>query len=579
MKRILALFITLVMLFSLTACRGDDENPAGTGTSTNDTGTNLGGHESELPETILGTWYPHPEVSNALIEINSDGICNLDGQNLSYEVESATEDDVTLIAGEHYLIFSNLRTSLPVLSISNYGYCVKELELWKSMTDWYNPSTGGAFTLSLEELAQSGCNLLFDDGNMTVEVLENDQITYIVKFSGAQAEITTPDGNSIVYYPTDGSGFADNGSGNSDDPQAIYDQAVKDLQSVLAGGYMTDYVNSDGSHHVISGVEAYTKLYKTFESLQQSMDVSDYLNRFQKIDNVLLQTSNDNSVATVSVKFKYNAFGQPMKVTLNQSEHFGNYISYAYDENGNISQVSVLGALLGEPIFDNTGKLTGVKVEIEYDGDVTVATLTYNSRGQITKVVMPRSTKYAGDTKYGNYPDLSEEHYFYYDENGRMIQRTSLLCDKELKYLVKEAFLYDERIFEKDIAEFQYDADGRLISKHNYISQDDGRAINPWSFSKTEYAHQNSLLTEMHTEFFTLHIESTSAGEIEQESGIILDTVTRIFKTEGLIKAEKNKVLDAVSEHIHYNEQGDGTPIYFSSRYEYGSIYVYTPEG
>ena len=573
MKRIFALLLALVMLFALTACGGDDENPESTGTSTNDTGMNLGGYEGELPETVFGTWYPHPEVINALIEINSDGTCNFDGQNLSYEVESATEDDVTLVAGDHYLIFSNLRTSLPFLSVSSYGYCVKDLELWKYMTDWYNPSTGGAFTLSLEELAQSGCNLLFDGDNMTVEVLENDQITYIVKFSGAQAEITTPDGNSIVYYPTDGSGFTDNGGGDSDDPQAIYDQAVKDLQSVFAGGYMTDYVNSDGSHHVISGVEAYTKLYKTFVSLQQSMDVSDYLNRFQKIDNVLLQTSNDNSEATVSVKFRYNAFGQPMKVTLNQSEHFGNYISYAYDENGNISQVSVLGALLGEPIFDNTGKLTGVKVEIEYASDVTVATLTYNSRGQITKAVMPRSTKYS------DYPELSEEHYFYYDENGRMIQRTSLLCDKKLKYLVKEAFLYDERIFEKYIAEFQYDADGRLISKQNYTSQDDGRAINPWSFSKTEYAHQNSLLTGMHTEFFTLHIESTSAEEIVRESEIILDTVTRIFKTEGLIKAEENKILDAVSKHIHENEHNDGTPVYFSSSYEYGEIYVYTPEG
>ena len=576
MKRILALLLALVMLFALTACGGNNENPENTGTSTNNTGENRGGYEGELPEAVFGTWYPHPEVSNALIEVNSDGTCVFDGQNLSYEVESATEDDVTLVAGDYHLIFSNLRTSLPFLSVSSYGYCAKELGLWKYMTDWYNPGTGGAFTLSLEELAQSGCNLLFDGDNMTVEVLENDQITYIVKFSGAQAEITTPDGNSIVYYPTDGSGFADSDDGDSDDPQAIYDQAVKDLQSVLAGGYMTDYVDSDGSHHVISGVEAYTKLYKTFVSLQQSMDVSDYLNRFQKIDNVLLQTSNDNSVATVSVKFPYNAFGQPMKVILNQSEHFGNYISYAYDENGNISQVSVLGALLGEPIFDNTGKLTGVKVEIEYDSDVAVATLTYNSRRQIIKAVVPRSTKYA------DYPAMSEEHYFYYDENGRMIQRTSLICDKELKYLVKEALLYNERIFEKDVAEFQYDADGRLISKQNHTYQDLGYAFPSWDLQKTEYTYQNSLLVGMYTEFFSIAFrpnKNTSDEELEREPEILLNTATRMFKTDGLINANENGILDAVSKHIHKAEnEHNGTPVYFSSSYEYGSICIYSSE-
>ena len=48
----------------------------------------------------------------------------------------------------------------------------------------------------------------------------------------------------------------------------------------------------------------------------------------QKVDNVLVQILNDNSHTTVPVKFKYNAYGQPMKVILNQSEHFGNYVSY-----------------------------------------------------------------------------------------------------------------------------------------------------------------------------------------------------------------------------------------------------------
>ena len=560
MKRILSIFVAALMLLSLCACN-----------QSNNTNNPDNSFQGDIPEVIFGTWHPHPEVSNIPIEINSDGTCDLEGQNLSWEVESATDDDVVLVAGDYYLIFSHLTSSLPILSDSTFGYSVKDPVLWNYMTDWYNPETGGAFTLSVEELSNSSCNIIWNGNGLTVEVMENDEVTYIVDFSGAQAVITTPEGNSILYRPVDDSGFAGGGNGNSGgnsyDPQEKYNQAVKDLQSVLSGGYMTDYIDSEGSHHIISGVEAYTKLYRTFASLQQSIDVSNYLNRFQEINNVLLRTSNDNSVSTVSVKFKYNAFGQPMKVTLNQSEHLGNYISYAYDESGNISQVSVLGALLGKPIFDNTGKLTGVEVEIAYDGSVSVATLTYNSRGQITKADMPRNTKYA------DYPTMSEEHYFYYDENGRMIQRTSLICDKELKYLSKEAFLYDERIFEMDIAEFQYDADGKLISKQNYTSQDDGRAINPWGFSKTEYAHQNSLLTEMHTEFFTLHVESTSAEEIERESEIILDTVTRIFKTEGLIKAEENKILDAVSKHIHHSENA-----YFSSTYEYGNIYIYNPK-
>lgn len=499
-KRVLCAILSLFLMTVLCAC----------GNSASSNGSELGGHEGEVPEVVFGTWYPHPEVSDVFIEMNSDGTCVIGGQEMSWNVESVEEDAVYVTAGDYYFSFTRLTTPLPILSVSDMGTCVKNSDLWNYMTEWYNPNTGGAFTLSLEELAQSGCNIIFENGSMTIEVLENDSVTYIVSVSGTQATVTTPDGDSIMYYSTNAEIPDDNLGENDSESEPL-----------------------------------------------------------QKVDNVLVQILNDNSHTTVPVKFKYNAYGQPMKVILNQSEHYGNYVSYAYDENGNIDEVSVLGVLLGEPVFDYSGKLTGVKIEVE--GEISLATLTYNSNGQITKAVMPRSN-------IADFTMTSAEYDFYYDASGRMIQRTSIIYDKNLSVLQPTAGFYEERILEKSIMEFDYDAGGRLISRSEHYTYDSGWDDFQWTLSETTYSYQNALLVEMYTDMFHISMyydKNLSYEEQLQEEKIYHSTYDRMFRTEGLLNAEENNILDAVSEHIHKQESTDGRVTYFSSKYEYGSINIY----
>lgn len=560
-SKMMCLALALLLTLGLCACGAD--------TNSNNNDIHL---DSELPEAIFGTWYPHPEISDTPIEISSDGTCTIDGQTLEWTLDTADVASATLIAEEYYLHFNHLPTSLPLLSATNVGMAVKEAEIWNYITEWHNEETGDVFVLDLEELAQSGCNITFGSDGMTIEALENDQVTHTIQFFDTQATITFADGRTTVYYSPEGGNSGNHPGDTTDDPDVLYQQAVEDLQNVLAGGYMVDYVDSDGVQHLASGAAAMEKLYNTFVSLQNYMDVSKYLRNFQKIDNVLIQTLGDNSVVVVPVTFKYNSLGQPMKVIMNQSEHFGNYISYAYDENGNPCEVSVLGVLIGEPIFDDAGMLTGIEIEVLGDVGTATATLTYNSKGQITKAVLPGS-------RVEDAPLTSEEYLFYYDKNGRLIQSTALLRDEKLSIMNPSAHFYNERIFEITITEFQYDAGGRLVSKQEHCYIDSGLDLPSWTLSETTYTYDNSALTTIYTNYFNIAMRggaNLSEEELQAQAELYVNTMIRMFKPEGLVNAAENNIMDAVSEFIHPMENiATGAEIYFSVEYEYGSIYIY----
>ena len=556
LKRALSLILIAALLLGLSACNLEGNN--------NDSDAGFG---DDIPEVIFGTWHPHPEVSNIPVEIYSDGTCALDGQTVNWELESATEDDVVLAVGDAYLIFSNLRTSLPFLSVSNYGYCVKEPDLWNYMTDWHNPNTGGFFALSLEELANSGCNIAFNGESMTVEVLENDQITYIVEFSGAQAVITTPEGNSIVYYPTDDSGFAGDGNGDSngdsDDPYTKYLQAVKDLESVLAGGYMTDYITSDGAHHVISGARAIENLYKTFLSLRNTMDVEEYLSCIFTVPNKLLKVYvTANGLDHVPNSNRYNCFGQLIEFRLIDTILFGEPVTYIYDLTGNISQVGIGGSVIGRPIFDAKGVLSELAVSVndkEY-----IASIKYDGLGRIIQIDIP--VGYSFNHVSENPDDFVETHKYIYGSNGELIQST---ITKDLKD-VENTFSYDiDSYYHKHgftmklLSEYHYNSNGKLIQQiqHEY-AVDYTSGMDNWSYWTKSYEYDASgKCTSDRQEAY---------GITHPQGG---EAYNYLFNNNGIVDSQNANIVEIWGDDLTYF---DGNT--FITEYEYGSIYIYSSE-
>lgn len=556
-RKALSLILTALLLFTLCGCSQSESN------------NNPDKPDVVLPAAIYGTWHPHPEVSDSVIEIHEDGTCNLDGHNLPWEVESATEDDVVLVVGDTYLIFSNLRTSLPFLSVSNYGYCVKEPELWNYMTDWYNPSTGGAFALSLEELAQSGCNILFDSNGMTVEVLENDQSTYIVDFSGTQAVITTPDGNSIVYYPADGSGFADDGSGDpggdSDDPREIYAQAVKDLQSVLAGDYMTDYIDSDGAHHVISGTRAIEKLYHTFVFLRNTMNVEEYLSRISIAKDKLLKVYvTSHGLDRIPNSNQYNCYGQISEFLLIDTILLGMPVTYSYDLNGNVSHVGIGGTVIGRPIFDSDGTLS--EVAVSANDKEYIASIQYDNNDRIIQVDIPvgYTLLYFAE----NPENYVETHKYIYGSNGELIQST---ITQDLKD-IKNAFSYDWDAYyhkhgftAKWVTEYHYNSNGKLSQeiKHEY-TVDYAAGWDGWYYTTKSYEYDTpEKCISDRQDAYGIRLSHPVDGE----------AYNYLFNNDGIVDSQGANIVEIWGEDLDYM---DGNV--FITEYEYGNVYFYTHE-
>ena len=558
MKRVLSIFIAVLMLFSLCACSQENntDNPD------ND-------FQGDIPEVIFGAWHPYPEVSNIPIEINSDGTCDLDGQNLSWEVESATDDEVVLVAGDYRLIFSHLTSSLPILSDSTYGYSVKDPVLWNYMTDWYNPSTGGAFTLSVEELSNSGCNIIYNSNGLTVEVLENDQVTYIVEFSGTQAVITTPDGNSMLYCPVDDSGFAGDGNGNSGgdsyDPQEKYNQAVKDLQSVLSGGYMTDYIDSDGAHHIISGARAIEKLYHIFVSLRNTMDVEEYLSRISVVQDKLLKVYvTAPGLDHVPNSNRYNCYGQISEFRLIDTILLGMPVTYSYDSTGKVANVGIGGSVIGEPVFDTAGNLS--KIAVYVNDKEYIASLRYENSGRIIQVDIP--VGYTLNHISENPEDFVETHKYIYDSNGRLVQSTIIKDLKDIKNASSydwDTYYHKHGFTAKWVTEYHYNSIGKLSQeiKHEY-AVDYASGWDGWNYTTKTYEYDASgKCISDRQDAYGIRLSHPEDGE----------AYNYLFNNDGIVDSQSANIVEIWGEDLYYM---DGSV--FITEYEYGNIYIYNPK-
>lgn len=566
MKRIFALLLALVMLFALTACGGDDENPESAGKSSNDTGMNLGGYEGELPEAVFGTWYPHPEISNALIEINSDGTCIIDGQTFAWNVKSVENDSVVIVAGDNgdfYLTFTYLSSSLPILSESRFGMSIKHLKVWEYLTQWYNEETGNGFVLDLEELAQVNCNILVDDDSITIEALDGENITHTIHFVDSQATVTDASGNSTVYLPIYG---GSNGIDRSD-PQAVYVQAMENLERILSAESSTIYVDGSAEFRM-SDSAALERVYTTLVSLQNYMDVSDQLNCIRKVENVLLSLDRViDGVSSTAMEYDYNSYGiRSLCWEVEEAISSGTQIYSYYNGSGGTHAIEVWGLVKGEPVYGADGKLSALTVTSSSTREKFTAPVTCDEKGNVIRIEVPFEEDYVNELDLA----LSHVYEFLYDGNGRLIQFTETRHSKNGTY---ETFPFYEEygFYYKSITECYYDAAGKLtdtIEHHVVINSSQGLPM--WSYSPSQFLYNSDGLLSARI-LSTGYIERT--GFTREEHETLNGIQHALFTSKGFVDSVDNSlvaklgnVLSDVKEVVRF-------------KYNYGSIYVYAEEG
>lgn len=548
-KKFLCAILSIILLIGLCACKKGSDNPGG---------SNPGDYEGALPEVIFDRWYPHPEVSEDSIEISADGTCNIGELTSTWEVESITEDKVVLIAGSHYLTFTQLSSSLPILTETSCGDAVKEPELWNYITEWYNEQTGVSFALVLEELAQIEGNIQLTETQLLIEALDGETVTHTVTFTPSCAVVVDAEGNSTIYYPM-------NGSSSGKDPEAQYIRAMNNLQRVLAVGNTTTYADSNGEYK-ISDSEALEKLYKTFVSLQKYMDVSEQLNCIRKVDNVLVSLDRIvDGVLTPVMDYEYNSFGSRSAWwEVEEAVSSGTQIYHYCNGSGNIVSIEIWGLVKGTPVYDGNGNLTALTVTSDTTRDKHTASVTCDASGNVVRIEVP----FVEDPVDGIHPGETQVYDFLYDANGRLVQymvtRHSTGGTYETTDFYKEyGFHY------RTVTECYYDNTGKLtdtVEHHFSVNQFN---IDNWYYSPTQYLYNaDGLLTARIISMGFVKKSGLSRDEIER-----LDAIQySLFHPHGFVDSVGNQLVEQIGRAL--SDVQETTRF----QYEYGSIYVYQPE-
>lgn len=550
LKKFLCGILSFLMLLGLCACNSNANN--------DNSDTTIGSYDGELPEAIYGTWYPHPEVSDAVIEINSDGTCTIDGGTGSWELNKVDKESVVLVVnGLNYLTFSQLTSPFPLLTTGNVGMAVKNIEVWNYITQWYNEETGNSFILDLEELAQVNCTFAFDNGSMTIQVLDGDAITHTVELNPYQATVTDAEGNSTVYFPIDGG----SSGGDPSDPETLYTQAMENLQRVLATGNTTVYVDSTGEHR-ISDSAALEKLYNVFVSLQNHMDVSQQLNCIRKLDNVLLsQDRIVDGVTSPVMDYEYNSFGtRSAWWDVEEAISSGTQIYSYYDESGNIYAIEVWGLVKGEPVYGADGKLTSLIVTATTDGEQFTATVpvTCDAKGNVTRIEIPFYADYVDGINH----NMSQVYEFLYDKNGRLIQYS------ETRHgLYENTSFYEEYSFNhKTITECYYDSNGKLTDTLMHQISIGQEGLPYWYYEPAQYRYNADGL--LSTRIVSVgHIQSSDLSREEQEA--LNSLQYSLFCSQSFLDSIQNQLVNELGNALtDVNEIAQ-------FEYTYGSIYIY----
>lgn len=542
MKKLLCILLSAVLLLGLCAC-GNEQ-------------TSDQPQEPEIPELIYGTWYAMPDVTDIPVEINRDGICSINGETWTWQVGQVEDDWIVLVAGEgedaFEIEFKYLQTNVPVLAVKHIGWAVKDPELWNFMTEWYSEEMKSTFVLTLYEMQETGCEIQLKAGTLIVETPEG----YTLNITPKQCVVTDPEGNSTVYVPIDGGmgGSPDYGDfgDDADAAMAKYAEAMEDLEQVLTLGYM--HVKDGNVSKRVHGSEAIEKLYHTFVSLENYVDVSEQLLCIQKVDNVLVKRNSLYPTGAITKTYRYDAFGGIERIYEDEAVASGNYLCFGYATEGKANALTVCGVVSGVPVMDENGKIQALKVT-STSGKEYTATVTYDKAGNVTRVDVPFSEGWSDEeTQYRDVYD------FLYNDNGQLIQYT-LTHHGEFG----EPDFYNEHgYFKKSVTEYYYDAANRVTKAITHISYTDSLKTSAWDYNVTRFAYNAA---------GQLSKVSWESGAVFYPTGADVSWAYQaIFKNTGFVDSVGKDLFGTPSLYLETPTQMPDT------EYEYGSIYIFQTE-
>lgn len=566
MKKLFCILLSIFLLLGLCAC-GENGNQ-----NTDD----VTPETPETPDSICGTWYPMPEVSDIPVEIYADGTCVLNGESWSWVAKSVEEDTVVLTvgegAGQFELAFKYLTSGLPVLAGAQIEWAVKDAELWNLMTEWYSEEMKSAFTLSLVELLETGCRLEMSGGMLIVETPEG----YTLEAAPDQCVVTDPEGNSTVYVPIDGGAgdspdYGDTGDFGDDLDAAMakYYQAMQDLQSVLETGKMTAFTGNEGK--VLRGSAAIEHLYRTFLSLQNYVDVSQELMCIQKVDNVLVETQwTTVGIDSYTSKVSYDAFGNKLESNIPDAVNAGEAVYTYIHENGKPWAVIWGGIEGGEAVYDSNGRITALKKTNPGNGKVYTAPITYDAQGRIVRVDVPFVLSVYEEE---NETDFTEYCTFLYDNAGRLLQ-SSLTRECHSGVYEPHEFYQEFGFCNRTVTEYYYDANGKLEKTidHNVEQASDGTVL--WSYSEKVYTYNaaGKLVSDHEIPY---RVTASIIGQISTPREEIL----RMNQVQAWV-LNNTEFVDSVAKDFigqiegHYEDYS----LEWNTEYKYGSIYIFKAE-
>jgi len=442
-----------------------------------------------------------------------------------------------------------------------YGVYFRDAQLYSYTGEWFCTETIEAFIIDFAQFFEQYQNISYNNGVLTFDLQEN--VVAKVKMENGVPVATVTDmanGASRLFHL--GGGEQGGNTNVSPEKEETYQQALKDLQTVISGEYMVDYVDNEGVRHVINGSEAIEKLYGIFQSLGDYKDAKDYLaNISVEKDRLVNAYTSGYQVNNLPNKVEYNSFGQVTSFREFDAILFGNSILSLYGQSGDVEEVIIGGSVRGKPVFDANGTLTGLWVTVnekEY-----LASVSYSNLGLIVQVDIP--VGYTLNHVSENPEDFEEVHKYIYGSRGELLQSTVIKDLKESKKgnsPVWDAYYYKHGFTNKFITEYRYDNTGKLTQElyHeyevDYISGWDG-----WSYREISYGYDAAgKCTSSRWDIYGIRI---TYGEDREAYGCL-------FQKDGLVDSVANNVVQMWGEHL---EAFDNSSL--NTEYEYGDVYIY----
>lgn len=551
MKKILFVIITLVFLTCLCGCKTDNDNTESKG--------------EIIPEAV-GTWYPHPEVSDGVIELRADGTCTVFENDGEWSVVSKNDNEVVLSANSCELIFTVFDSGITTLFENGCGYMMSDALLWKCDGEWHGSETNNVFAIDMLSLENESfyskvelesekvyINVFArDDDNepyyrLTLELDSNGEPTMLVNCVRESRE--------ELFRVLGGS------SGGDQDISGI-DKLLEQFNDVLEG---KDIINID-TDKTIEGSEAVEYIYRKLKEYEYHDVARDILERIEVKKDVLVGKQDTSITQYPFMGFDYNAFGNPMSQMVYASFDKLNYI---YDEKDELIKVEFFNRFVcGTPNVDSNGTITSITVTANNEKKYTVP-FEYDDRGNIIKIVIPFNLMPSSDDD-----DITDETVimeFIYDDENRMTQSSVTYITEDTDYIQHE-FYTIFGFYDKEIVEYFYNDNGQLERTVGHSADQNKFGETAWWYSETQYSYDSDgKLIESNKDshqIFQKAVPNETLEEIKAKAKYLNDICEKLFKAEGLVLSESWDYVEKLGEYLQE------TTVTWKTEFIYGDIYI-----